>query len=142
MISSVIKQYLKHMYFLADSTDQVTPSQLAKALGVNPSTVSRMTRKLAIDGWVEYEPYGKMYLTKKGKQFGKTLAEHHEVLEQFLKIIGVKDDYLIKELDEIEFSVSPMLIKRIELLNQYFSQDLTRIKSFNHFVINEKKKEK
>jgi Mn-dependent DtxR family transcriptional regulator len=133
MVSSVIKQYLKHMYLLADPTDQVAPSQLAKALGVNPSAVSRMTRKLANHGWVKYEPYGKMYLTKKGKQFGKTLVKHHEVLEQFLKIIGEKDDYLIKELDEIEFNVSPKLIKRIEMLNQYFSQDISRIKSFNQF---------
>ena len=54
-ICSVMKQYLKQMYLLADATDQVVPSQLANVLGVYPSTVSRMVRKLPNQGWVKSE---------------------------------------------------------------------------------------
>ena len=53
--SAVMKQYLKQMYLLADATDQVVPSQLANVLGVYPSTVSRMVRKLSNQGWVKFE---------------------------------------------------------------------------------------
>ncbi|WP_406603740.1 metal-dependent transcriptional regulator [Neobacillus rhizosphaerae] len=70
------------MYLLADLTDQVVPSQLANVLGVNPSTVSRMVRKLSNQGWVKFEHYGRVYLTHEGKQLGKTLVKHNEVLEQ------------------------------------------------------------
>ncbi|MED1472178.1 iron dependent repressor, metal binding and dimerization domain protein [Bacillus salipaludis] len=92
-----------------------------------------MTRKLAKHGWIEYEHYGKMYLTKKEKQLGQTLVKNHEVLEQFLKMIGVEDAYIVKELYEIEFHISPYLIKQIEILNQYFSQDELRLQSFYQF---------
>jgi Mn-dependent DtxR family transcriptional regulator len=133
MLTSVMKQYMKYIYLLADPTDQAIPLQVAYALGVYPSTVSKMTRKLANHGLIKYEHYGKLHLTKEGKQLGQTLVKHHEILEQFLRIMGIKDTYLRKELEEIEFNVGPYLIERIELLNQYFSQDKTRIHSFYQF---------
>ncbi len=114
-----MKQYLKHMYLLADPIDQVVPSQLANVLSVNPATVSRMVRKLSNQGWVKFEQYGRVYLTHEGKQLGKTLVKHNEVLEQFLKIIRGKDDYLLNEINDLEFNISPYLIKKIEVLTQY-----------------------
>ena len=43
------------------------------------------------------------------------------MLEQFLKIIGVKDDSLMKEINDLEFNISPNLIEKIEILTQYFN---------------------
>ena len=136
MVSSVMKQYLKQMYLLADATDQVVPSQLANVLGVYPSTVSRMVRKLSNQGWVKFEHYGRVYLTYEGKQLGKTLVKHSEVLEQFFKIIGVEDDSLMHEINDLEYNISPNLIEKIEILTQYFNQDTSRIQSFNGFAVN------
>lgn len=133
MVSSIMKQYLKQMYLIADATDQVVSSQLANVLGVNPSTVSRMVRKLSNQGWVKFEHYGRVYLTYEGKQLGKTLVKHSEVLEQFFKIIGVEDDSLLKEINGLEFNISPNFIEKIEILTQYFNQDTYRIQSFNQF---------
>lgn len=133
MLTSVMKQYMKHIYLLADPTDQVVPLQVAHALGVYPSTVSKMTRKLANHGLIKYEHYGKLHLTKEGKQLGQTLVIQHEILEQFLRIMGIKDAYLKKELEEIELNVGPYLMERIEFLNQYFSQDKSRVQSFYQF---------
>jgi len=58
------------MYLLADTKENVRISQLAHALKVNSSTVSRMTRKLAQTGYVTYERYGTFSLTTKEKQLG------------------------------------------------------------------------
>ncbi|MCM3676649.1 hypothetical protein M3699_23085 [Peribacillus simplex] len=77
MLTSVMKQYMKHIYLLADPTDQVIPLQVANALGVYPSAVSRMTRKLADYGLIKYEHYRNLRLTKEGKQLGQTLVKHH-----------------------------------------------------------------
>lgn len=133
MVSSVMKQYLKQMYLLADATDQVISSQLANVLGVNRSTVSRMVRKLSNQGWVKFEHYGRVYLTYEGKQLGKILVKHSEVLEQFFKIIGMEDDSLMKEINDLEFNISPNFIEKIEILTQYFNQDTYRIQSFTQF---------
>ena len=133
MLTSGMKQYMKQIYLLSDGTNQVTPLLVAKALGVNRSAVSRMTRKLADHGLIKYEYYGKLYLTEKGKQLGQILVKQHEVLKQFLEIIGIKELYVLNELEEIEFNISTCFIERINMLNQYFSQDQSRIQSFYQF---------
>ena len=43
------------------------------------------------------------------------------MLEQFFKIIGVKDDSLMKEINGLEFNISPNFIEKIEILTQYFN---------------------
>src|SRR3954467_7542610 len=133
MLTSGMKQYMKHIYLLADYMDQVIPLQVADTLGVHPSAVSRMTRKLADHGLVKYEHYGKLYLTAEGKQLGQSLVQQYEVLMQFFRIMGIDEPYLSKELEDIEFNISSNLIERIEILNQYFSEDPSRIQSFYEF---------
>ena len=133
MLTSGMKQYIKQIYLLSDGTDQITPVLVANALGVRRSSVSRMTRKLAHHGLIKYEHYGKLYLTEEGKQLGQTLVRQHEVLKQFLEIIGIKEPHVLNELEEIEFNISTCVIERINMLNQYFSQDQSRIQSFYQF---------
>ncbi|WP_338448500.1 iron dependent repressor, metal binding and dimerization domain protein [Niallia oryzisoli] len=132
MLTSGMKQYMKQIYLLSDGAIQVTPLLVAKALGVNRSAVSRMTRKLADYGLIQYEYYGKLYLTEKGKQLGKALVKQHEVLKQFLDIIGIEELH-VNEMEEIEFNMSTCVIERINMLNQYFNQDQSRIQSFYKF---------
>lgn len=133
MLTSVMKQYVKQIYLLSDGTDQVNPLRLANALGVNPSAVSKMTRKLAHHGVIKYEHYGKVYLTEEGKQLGQALVRQHEVLKQFLDIIGIKEPHVLNDLEEIEFNISTCVIEKINMLNQYFSQEQSRIQSFYQF---------
>ena len=133
MLTSGMKQYMKQIYLLSDGTNQVTPLLVAKALGVNRSAVSRMTRKLADHGLIKYEYYGKLYLTEEGKQLGQDLVRQHEVLKQFLEIIGIKELQVLNELEEFEFNISICVIERINMLNQYFSQEQSHIQSFYQF---------
>jgi len=135
MLTAGMKQYIKQIYLLSDGDDQIPPVLLANALGIGPSSVSRMARKLSHHGVIENKHYGKIYLTEEGKQLGQTLVRQHEVLKQFLEIIGIKEPHILKELEEIEFNVSACVIERINMLNQYFSQDQSRVQTFYQFVI-------
>lgn len=130
MLTPVMKQYMKKIYTLADSYDEVIPLNVANALGVSSSAVSRMAKKLAAQGLILYEYYGKITLTKEGKLLGQMLMEYHKVLEQFTDIVGIKET---RVLEEIEFKLCDNVIDRIQLLNQYFMEDQSRIKAFNDF---------
>ena len=142
MLTLGMKQYMKQIYLLSDGNNQITSLHVANALGVNRSAVSRMTRKLADHGLIKYEHYGKLYLTEEGKQLGQDLVRQHEVLKQFMEILGIKELQVLNELEEFEFNISTCFIERINMLNQYFSQDQSRIQSFYQFChlfyINEK----
>ena len=133
MLSTGMKQYMKQIYLLSDGAEPSTPNTCRKALGVSRSAVSRMTRKLADHGVIRHEHYGKLFLSEEGKQLGRTLVKQHEVLKKFLEIIGIKEPHVLKELEELEFNISICVIERINMLNQYFNQDQSRIQSFYQF---------
>lgn len=68
-----------------------------------------------------------MVLTAKGNKIGKRLVYRHELLEDFMKIIGVDDTHIYKDVEGIEHHISWDAIDRIGDLVQYFQENQTRI---------------
>jgi Mn-dependent DtxR family transcriptional regulator len=85
-----------------------------------------MVQKLDKDEYLIYEKYRGLVLTKKGKKIGKRLLYRHELLEQFLKIIGVKEENIYVDVEGIEHHLSWDAIDRIGDLVQYFEENNTR----------------
>ena len=63
----------------------------------------------------------------KGKKIGKRLVYRHELLEQFLRVIGVKEEHIYEDVEGIEHHLSWESIDRIVDLVQYFEEDENRI---------------
>ncbi len=59
-------------------------SELAALLNVKPSSVTKMASRLKQENLVEFERYGLIRLTKKGRQLGEYLIFRHEVVHRFL----------------------------------------------------------
>ncbi|MCM3767257.1 metal-dependent transcriptional regulator [Neobacillus niacini] len=133
MLTSTMKQYIKHIYLLGACMEGVPPLYVAKALGVNSSAVTRMVKKLANLGLLEYEYYGRLNLTEEGKQLGQTLVKEQDVLLNFLRMIGIKEDQLRKELEAIQYNLPPALINRLTKLNEFFCQHPSLVQSFSQF---------
>lgn len=69
-------------------------------------------------------------LTQKGEKMGKRLLERHELLEEFLETIGVKEEHIYEDVEGIEHHLSWDSITCIEALVKFFKQDpkqLTRL---------------
>ncbi len=61
--------YLKAIYHHTEWQDSpITPSQLASGLGLAPSSVTEMVKKLAAQGLVTHRPYGPVSLTPAGQR--------------------------------------------------------------------------
>ncbi|MCY9150097.1 transcriptional regulator MntR, partial [Bacillus haynesii] len=71
--------------------------------------------------------YRGLVLTPKGKKIGKRLVYRHELLEQFLRIIGVDEEKIYDDVEGIEHHLSWNSIDRIGDLVQYFEDDSKRI---------------
>ena len=103
-------------------------SDIAEALAVHPSSVTKMVQKLDKDEYLIYEKYRGLVLTSKGKKIGKRLVYRHELLEQFLRIIGVDEEKIYNDVEGIEHHLSWNSIDRIGDLVQYFEDDESRKK--------------
>jgi len=122
-----MEDYIEQIYILIENKGYARVSDIAEALSVHPSSVTKMVQKLDKDQYLVYEKYRGFDLTPKGKKIGKRLVFRHELLEQLLKIIGVKDENIYHDVEGIEHHLSWDAIDRIGDLVQFFEEDEERI---------------
>ncbi|MGG5253880.1 transcriptional regulator MntR [Neobacillus sp. SM06] len=122
-----MEDYIEQIYILIEEKGYARVSDIAEALSVHPSSVTKMVQKLDKDEYLVYEKYRGLVLTPKGKKIGKRLVYRHELLEQMLKIIGVKEENIYRDVEGIEHHLSWDSIDRIGDLVQFFEEDENRI---------------
>ncbi|MCQ6273967.1 transcriptional regulator MntR [Bacillus sp. V3B] len=122
-----MEDYIEQIYILIEEKGYARVSDIAENLSVHPSSVTKMVQKLDKDEYLVYEKYRGLYLTVKGKKIGKRLVYRHELLEQFLRVIGVKEELIYEDVEGIEHHLSWESIDRIVDLVQYFEEDENRV---------------
>jgi len=115
-----MEDYIEQIYLLIDTKGYARVSDIAEGLDVHPSSVTKMVQKLDKDGYLNYEKYRGLILTKRGEKVGERLVYRHDLLEQFLEIIGVDEDKIYEDVEGIEHHLSWNAIDRIGNLVQYF----------------------
>ncbi|WP_181350084.1 transcriptional regulator MntR [Thalassobacillus sp. CUG 92003] len=123
-----MEDYIEQIYMLIEEKGYARVSDIAENLQVHPSSVTKMVQKLDKDQYLNYEKYRGLILTPKGKKVGKRLVYRHELLEQFLEIIGVDKGNIYEDVEGIEHHLSWNSIDRIGDLVQYFEENPASIK--------------
>ena len=126
-----MEDYLEEIYILIESKGYARVSDIAEAMSVNPSSVTKMVQRLDKEGYLVYQKYKTLILTTKGSNMGKRLVDLHELLERFLRIIGVNEENIYKDVEGIEHHMSKSSISKIENLVQYFEEDSARLEELN-----------
>lgn len=108
-----MEDHIEQIYLLIEQKGYARVSDIAEALSVLPSSVTKMVQKLDKDGFLIYEKYRGLTLTAKGMKLGKRLVKRHELLEDFLRVIGVKEENIYNDVEGIEHHLSWNSIDRI-----------------------------
>ncbi|WP_088041697.1 transcriptional regulator MntR [Bacillus sp. EAC] len=124
-----MEDYIEQIYLLIEDKGYARVSDIAEALSVHPSSVTKMVQKLDKDEYLIYEKYRGLILTQKGKKMGKRLVYRHVLLEQFLRIIGVDENLIYQDVEGMEHHMSWEAIDRIGDLVQFFEEDKNRIEA-------------
>ncbi|MGG0176186.1 MULTISPECIES: transcriptional regulator MntR [Bacillaceae] len=124
-----MEDYIEQIYLLIEDKGYARVSDIAEALSVHPSSVTKMVQKLDKDDYLIYEKYRGLILTQKGKKMGKRLVYRHVLLEQFLRIIGVDENLIYQDVEGMEHHMSWEAIDRIGELVQFFEEDKNRIEA-------------
>jgi DtxR family Mn-dependent transcriptional regulator len=113
---------LEQIYLLSRTEGFTRVSDVAAALSVHASSASKMAKRLGESGYVVYERYGKVSLTEKGHRMGKRLLCKHELLERFLRQIGVPETQIESEVEQVEHHISWSTLGRIDELVCFFEE--------------------
>ncbi|ADE71489.1 MULTISPECIES: transcriptional regulator MntR [Priestia] len=127
-----MEDYIEQIYMLIEDKGYARVSDIADALAVHPSSVTKMVQKLDKDEYLIYEKYRGLVLTAKGQKIGKRLVYRHELLEQLLRIIGVDETNIYDDVEGIEHHLSWNSIDRIGDLVQYFEENHNRIQELRN----------
>jgi DtxR family Mn-dependent transcriptional regulator len=114
-LTEAIQHYLREIYKLAQSSDGVSVSALARAQAVSTASASAMVKKLAALGLADHEPYRGISLTPAGERVALEVIRHHRLLELYLaETLGVHVDDVHEEADRLEHVISEELEARID----------------------------
>ena len=116
MASPAADDYLKTVYAHTEWQDApITPSVLAAKLGIAPSSVTEMVKKLAAAGLVSHVPYGAVRLTEAGTARALAMVRRHRLVETWLvQEFGYGWDEVHDEAEVLEHAISDRLLEGID----------------------------
>jgi len=128
------EDYLEVVYALIREKGYATTSDISSRLDVKPPTVSNMVAKLASRGYLKHEPYRGMRLTEQGEHLARSVMRRHEIISEFLSMIGVEQNVAYEDTEGIEHHVQPITIRRIEGLAEYLRENPVSLRSIRKFI--------
>ncbi len=132
VLTSAMEDYLEMIYRNSLEVGYLRINALSEMLNVHPSSSTKMVRKLVNAGMVDYQKYGIIFLTEKGKKVGKFLYNRHAIIETFLKAIGTSENALV-ETELIEHNISPQTLLNISLFNSFIKENPDVAEKFEKF---------
>lgn len=121
MLSPSLEDYLEELYRFSLYNDIVRVTDISRKLNVSLPSVSRALRKLKAGQYINYQRYGIINLTDKGRKTGNFLVERNKLLQEFLTLICANCD-IAAEAEAMEHYLSKDTIKSIQILVR-FMQD-------------------
>jgi DtxR family Mn-dependent transcriptional regulator len=110
MPTIAVQDYLKEIHRLGGAEQRVSPAEIAEALGVRAPSVTGMLKRLATEGWIEYEAGRGAQLTEKGLSEARRVIRRHRLVELFLtRVLGLDWSEVDAEAEALEHAISPRL---------------------------------
>ncbi|SMB81758.1 iron (metal) dependent repressor, DtxR family [Desulfonispora thiosulfatigenes DSM 11270] len=122
MLTSGMEDYIEMIYRICLKEEFVKMGDLAKALNVTPSSANKMVNKLRRMELVKYEKYGVIEITEEGNILGEYFLHRHKTIEEFLFLLGIKNNVL-EETEKVEHSISKETLTKIKLFIDFMKQN-------------------
>lgn len=116
MPATAIEDYVKVIHSHTEWQDApITTGQLAQRLGLAPSSVTEMVKKLVVAGLAEHEPYGAIELTPRGSALALRMVRRHRLIETWLvEKVGYEWHEVHDEAEVLEHAVSDRLLDALD----------------------------
>ncbi len=107
MVTENVEEYLEAIYTLTEKGERAKTSEVAEHLKIAPSSVTEMLKKLSSEGYIDYQPYRGVTLTKNGLEVAKKIKRKHRLLERFLSdVLKIKKEDVHEHACKMEHSLS------------------------------------
>ena len=138
MTSKTIEEYLEVIYELIEEKGYARTVDISSRLNVQPPSVTEMIQRMDEGGYLIYEKYRGLKLTRKGSDLAKEVCGKHKILATFLKILGVDEEIAEVDACKIEHNIDSETMARLTKFVEFVecsNHDRSWIERFNHYAI-------
>ncbi|HEY2102325.1 MAG TPA: transcriptional regulator MntR [Chthoniobacterales bacterium] len=114
--SAAVEDYLERILELINSKGYARVIDIAAALHISQASVTNMVQRLDAEGLLKYEKYRGLVLTESGAKLARKIAHRHKLLTDFLKLLGLKEDVIYRDVEGMEHHISVPTLRAIEAL--------------------------
>lgn len=98
-------------------------TDLADHMGVTHATASKVVQRLQRDGLVESRPYRSIFLTESGEAVAEMSRRRHQVVQDFLRALGIDELTAEADAEGIEHHVSEQTLAAFAHLTEKLKKD-------------------
>jgi Mn-dependent DtxR family transcriptional regulator len=114
--STTVEDYLERILELINVKGYARVVDIAAALKISQASVSNMVQRLDGEGLLKYEKYRGLVLTTAGEALARNIARRHELLTDFLTLLGLDDRVIYHDVEGMEHHISPSTLRAIAAL--------------------------
>jgi Mn-dependent DtxR family transcriptional regulator len=114
--SAAVEDYLERILELINTKGYARVVDIATSLGISQASVTNMVQRLDAEALLKYEKYRGMVLTTAGETLARNIARRHQLLTDFLKLLGVDERVIEHDVEGMEHHISPSTLRAIEAL--------------------------
>ena len=104
--NELVEDYVELIADLLDDGGEARQVDIAQRLGVAQPTVAKMLKRLAADGFIVQRRYRGVFLTEDGRRLAEKSRLRHNIVESFLRALGISPETARIDAEGIEHHVS------------------------------------
>jgi Mn-dependent DtxR family transcriptional regulator len=116
--SAAVEDYLERILELINTKGYARVVDIAQSLKISQASVTNMVQRLDAEGLLKYEKYRGLALTTAGEALALNITRRHQLLTDFLKLLGLDDEVIYHDVEGMEHHISPPTLRAIEALTQ------------------------
>jgi DtxR family Mn-dependent transcriptional regulator len=133
-LSRKAEDYLEAILNVTLEKGYARTKDVAEQLGLSPSSVVEMFRKLDSLGLVEYRRYEGVVFRPEGRRIAEVIKYRHDTLKKFLLLIGVSDKVAEQDACFMEHELNPETVRRIRLFLETMDEDPSFCRQLQHQI--------
>jgi Mn-dependent DtxR family transcriptional regulator len=133
--STAVEDYLEQILDLINTKGYARVADIAQGLRISQASVTNMVQRLDAEGLLKYEKYRGLVLTTAGETLARNIMRRHQLLSDFLRMIGIDEEVIYHDVEGMEHHISPQTLRAIEALVSELQQHpklIAKIKSLAH----------
>ncbi len=120
--SSTVEDYLERILELINTKGYARVVDIATRLEISQASVTNMVQRLDAEGLLKYEKYRGLVLTTAGEELAKNITLRHQVLTDFLQLLGLDAQTIFRDVEGMEHHLSPPTVVAIQNLTGHLKR--------------------